>query len=175
MQNDLEILKETKYLSFIVKEHKPKTKVVAVVNKTHKDEIGVIRWYSGWRQYCFFPHPNTIWNTACLDDVNNMITELTPVKSKPRIKNIAVIAQNIQNFQEWRIMKKHTPSKKLGAKNTQREYKYKNNKYICITKPNHVCGYSFDKVIETERAYLNKDIQEIMKSIHLYANVKKKS
>jgi len=41
----MEILKETKYLQFIVKEHKPKTKVIAVVNKTHQEEIGILRWY----------------------------------------------------------------------------------------------------------------------------------
>lgn len=175
MQNNLEILKETKYLSFIVKEHKPKTKVVAVVNKTHKQEIGVIRWYSAWRQYCFYPHPHTIWNKGCLDDVNDMITELTPVRPKLQPKTIGVIANTVQDFQNWRIKKKHTPSKKWGVKNTQTNYVYRNNRYVCLTTPNHACGYSFDKVIETERAYLNKDIQKIMESIHIHMNVKKKS
>lgn len=166
----MEILKETRYLSFIVKEHKPKTKVVAVVNKTHQQEIGVIRWHSPWRQYCFFPHSQTIWNKACLDDINTLITEITPVKTKPKPKTIGVIAQNIQDFQAWRIIKKHTPSKKFGVKNTQRNYVYKNNRYVCITTPNHVRGYSFDKIIETEKGYLNQFYEKIMKYIHLGEN-----
>ena len=164
----MEILKETKYLSFIVKEHKPKTKVVAVVNKTHKQEIGVIRWYGAWRQYCFYPHPNTIWNTACLNDVNNMITKLTP---KPRQKKVAVIANTIQEFQNWKHRKRHRNT----VDDTVRKYLHGKTLYICITKPNDCHGYSFDKVVETERAYLNKDFIKIMESIHLYSNVKKKS
>ena len=164
MQTDLEILKETKYLSFIVKEHKPKTKVVAIVNKTHKDEIGVIRWYSPWRQYCFFPHLHTIWNTACLDDVNDMIIELKP---KPRIKNIAVIAATIQDFINWKHSKRHGDR----SPDTVRVYQHGKSRYVCLTNPTHCCGYGFDKIIETEDAYLNKDYHKIMKSIHM--NVKK--
>ena len=161
----MEILKETKYLQFIVKEHKPKTKVIAVVNKTHAEEIGVIRWYSAWRQYCFMPHPNTIWNKGCLNDVNEMIIELTPVRPKPKSKTIGVVAFGIDDFIDWRIAKKHKPSKKVGVKNNNREYTYRNNRYYCMSKQNHCCGLMFDKIIETDRAHQNKDYDKIMLSI----------
>jgi len=161
----MEILKETKYLQFIVKEHKPKTKVVAVVNRTLADEIGVLRWYSAWRQYCFFPHQNTIWNKNCLNDVNKMITELTPVRPKPKPKTIGVVAYGIDDFINWRISKKHIPSKKKGVKNTHRDYTYRNNRYYCISNQNHCCGMAFDKIIETDRAHHNKNYNKIMISI----------
>jgi len=159
---NLEILKETKYLQFIVKEHKPKTKVVAVVNKTHQEEIGEIRWYSAWRQYCFFPYDRTIWNKGCLTDINDMITELTPVRPKPKPKTIGVIAASVDDFQKWRIDKKHRPSKKAGVRNTQRLYTYRNNTYYCVSKETHVCGMTFDLIIETKRARENKNYDKIM-------------
>ena len=161
----MEILKQTKYLKFIVKEHKPKTKVVAVVNKTHAEEIGVIRWYSAWRQYCFMPHPNTIWNNKCLNDINDMIAELTPVRPKPKPKTIGVIAYGIDDFINWRISKKHTPSKKMGIRNTNKEYTYRNNRYYCVSRHTHCVGMMFDKIIETDRAPLNKDYNKIMLTI----------
>jgi len=161
----MEILKETKYLQFIVKEHKPKTKVVAVVNRTHAEEIGEIRWYSAWRQYCFMPYDRTIWNKGCLTDINDMITELTPVRPKPRQKVIGVIAYGIDDFIDWRIAKKHTPSKKVGVRNTQRDYVYRNNRYFCVSRDIHCCGMSFDKIIETNKARLNKNYDKIMECI----------
>jgi len=161
----MEILKETKYLQFIVKEHKPKTMVIAVVNKTHQEEIGVLCWYAQWRQYCFFPHHNTIWNKNCLNDVNEMITELTPVRPKPRQKVVGIIAYSIADFICWRIRKKHNPSKKIGVRNTQRDYVYRNTRYICISQPQHPCGYLFDKIIKTDRAKSNKNYGQIMEMV----------
>jgi len=158
----MKTLKETKYLKFIIKELKPKTKVVAVVNKTHAEEIGVIKWYSQWRQYCFFPYDRTIWNKKCLDDVNDMIAELTPVRPKPQPKTIGVIAFGVDDFIDWRIGKKHQPSKKMGVKNTQKDYTYRGNRYYCVSRPTHCCGMSFDKIIETDRARQNKDYDKIV-------------
>ena len=161
----MKTLKETKYLQFIVKEQKPKTKVIAVVNKTHAEEIGIIKWFPRWRQYCFFPYDRTIWNKKCLDDINDMITELTPVRPKPKQKVVGVIAFGIDDFIHWSIDKKHTPSKKYGVKNTNRDYIYRNNRYYCVSRETHVCGMSFDKIEETYRARDNKDYDKIMLSI----------
>jgi len=161
----MEILKETKYLQFIVKEHKPKTKVIAVVNRTHAEEIGVIRWYSAWRQYCFMPHQNTVWNKNCLNDVNDMITELTPVRPKPKQKVVGVVAYGIDDFIDWRIEKKHKPSKKSGVRNTHRDYVYRNKRYYCVSQPTHACGMAFDEIVVTNKAHLRKDYDKLMESI----------
>ena len=167
----MEILKETKYLQFIVKEQKPKTKVVAVVNKTHQEEIGIISWFSRWRQYCFFPYRDTVWNTGCLNDINEMIAELTPVKQKPRQKTVGVIAFSIDDFIEWRIQNKHKPTK--GKVDTTRKYEYRNTMYVCLSSPLHFCGYAFDKIVETQRAHFNKKFNEIYENAR-YGLIKEK-
>ena len=46
-----------------------KTYVVAVINRTADRAIGRIKWYNPWRQYCFLPEPETIFNTACMKDI----------------------------------------------------------------------------------------------------------
>ena len=156
--------KPLKYLYFIVKEHKPKTNVVAVVNIKSQEEIGEIRWYSPWRQYCFFPYGNTIWNTGCLNDINDMISNLNP---KPKTQHIAVVAHDVQDFLNWKHKRRH---KETG---TIRRYKRGNTEYICMTKPEDSHGYCIDKVIETSNAYLNPKIQQIMQAISYNMNVKK--
>ena len=72
----MKTIKETKYLAFIIAKEKPKTKVISIVNKSANDEIGIIDWYSPWRQYCFTPGYGTVWNNTCLEDVNDVIQML---------------------------------------------------------------------------------------------------
>lgn len=74
----MKVIKETKYLVFEEQEISinRKTKIIHVTNIRHDDVIGVIKWYSAWRQYCFFPEIYTVWNTTCLDDVQDVIREL---------------------------------------------------------------------------------------------------
>lgn len=64
-----------KYIRFHRIEKKPKTSVYAVYTK-NDDQIGTIKWYSPWRQYCFFPDENTVWSKGCLQDINNFIYDL---------------------------------------------------------------------------------------------------
>ena len=40
------------------------------------DILGRIEWYAPWRQYCFHPGISTVWNTGCLDDVQDFIKGL---------------------------------------------------------------------------------------------------
>jgi len=74
----MDILKETKYLAFVLvpNEDKRKTKVVAIINKNHQEIIGEVRWFSRWRQYCFFPATDTTWNVNCIQDIGDFIGEL---------------------------------------------------------------------------------------------------
>lgn len=39
-------------------------------------DLGVLKWYVSWRQYCFFPQPETVFNKGCLEDINHFITQL---------------------------------------------------------------------------------------------------
>lgn len=72
----MEIIKETKYLVFALVPTKGKTKSVDIINKHHEEVIGEIKWFGPWRQYCFFPYNNTLWNTTCITDVQEVIDEL---------------------------------------------------------------------------------------------------
>ena len=69
-----------KYIRFHRIEQKEKTNVYAVYTK-NDDQIGIIKWYSGWRQYCFFPDKETVWSKGCLQDINNFIYDLMKNKA----------------------------------------------------------------------------------------------
>ncbi|GAG95866.1 unnamed protein product [marine sediment metagenome] len=66
----------SKYLEFTIMEQKPKTKVIGVTSKLHGDILGIIKWYNGWRQYCFYPEQYTIFSMGCLEDIQSYIKEL---------------------------------------------------------------------------------------------------
>ena len=66
----------SKYLEFSLIERKPKTKVIGVWSKKSADRLGIIKWFSGWRQYAFFPEKGTIFNVECLNDIVSHIEEL---------------------------------------------------------------------------------------------------
>ena len=87
----MEIIKETKYLAFVVVPSKGKTKIITIINRHHEEVIGEIRWFSRWRQYCFFPYDGTIWNTTCMEDVQNVINGLKEER------NINLKSENYEN------------------------------------------------------------------------------
>lgn len=68
-----EPIEETKYIKFY---EKPiagyKTKVWTVTNKNNI-YLGQIAWWSAWRQYCFQPSLNCIFNTQCMEDIIKFI------------------------------------------------------------------------------------------------------
>ena len=78
----MKIIRETGYLRFIDKESKQITKIIGIVNIHHDEEIGEIKWFGKWRQYCFYPSPDTIWNKGCLDDIQSVIKELMNERKK---------------------------------------------------------------------------------------------
>ena len=162
----METIKTTKYLRFdSYTVHGKKTKIVSVVNIHHNKEIGVIQWYSAWRQYCFFPGYNTIWNKECLGDINEVIYSLMEGRrlslTKPKQKTIGVIVFNVENFNDWKALKKHKQDE--GMRNTQRTYVHKNKRYVCLSRANDCCGYSFDEVTDTGKAAMNPEYGEIVK------------
>jgi len=66
----------SKYLEFRLLEQKPKTQVIEVISKTHPIRLGIIKWWSSWRQYAFFPENGTIFNVECLNDIQSYIKGL---------------------------------------------------------------------------------------------------
>jgi hypothetical protein len=68
---------EYNYLSFDFTEKQPKkTSSWNCRNKRTKDVLGVVKWYSAWRQYCFFPTCPAVYNNSCLSDISDFLTQL---------------------------------------------------------------------------------------------------
>ena len=64
-----------KYIYFEFIENKPRTQVWECRDMSHKN-LGIIQWRSAWRQYCFFPSDNTLYNNQCLLDIADFINQL---------------------------------------------------------------------------------------------------
>lgn len=43
-------------------------------------DLGLIKWYSRWRQYCFYPEKNTIFNSTCLNDISKFLETINKKK-----------------------------------------------------------------------------------------------
>lgn len=67
-------LMPTRYMRF-ERHDKPgrKTMTWAVVSQSNGVKLGEIRWHSPWRQYCFFPSGETIFNVECMNDIVDRI------------------------------------------------------------------------------------------------------
>ncbi len=66
-----------KYLHFEEIETKKKTSEWSCRNNRKKDELGIIKWYGTWRQYCYFPTVQAVYNESCLRDIGDFINQLT--------------------------------------------------------------------------------------------------
>lgn len=62
---------QTPFLQFnrVTPERPRKTEIWEVYGKRSKTKLGVISWYSRWRQYVFYPEPKTLFNRTCLHDI----------------------------------------------------------------------------------------------------------
>ena len=67
---------ENKYIKIIETPHTGKTKGFDIINKSSNNLIGEIEWYSNWRQYCFFPWDNMVFNTQCLELITGFLKKI---------------------------------------------------------------------------------------------------
>lgn len=69
---------KTKYqfIHFVVIKQNPKTEVYACKSNSSSDVLGVVKWYSAWRQYCFFSASNIVFNSSCLDDIAHFMRQM---------------------------------------------------------------------------------------------------
>ena len=56
----------TQYMTFALVGKTAKTNIWAVNNRSSGGRLGMVKWYGPWRQYCFFPEPDTVFNKGCL-------------------------------------------------------------------------------------------------------------
>ena len=67
---------EYQYLRFELIETKPKTTVWGCLNKKSGTKLGEVKWYGPWRQYCYFPLLQAVYNNGCLADIQDFIDQL---------------------------------------------------------------------------------------------------
>lgn len=74
---------DTEYLRFRREETAERgvTQIWAVDSRRTGFPLGYIRWFGRWRQYAFFPEPETVFNTECLSDVREFIHKLMQTRS----------------------------------------------------------------------------------------------
>ncbi len=78
---------EYEYIRFVKMEDKPKAKTPRWVCRNNKsnDELGIIKWFSSWRQYCYFATGPAVFSKGCLQDIISFISEATNErKRKPK-------------------------------------------------------------------------------------------
>lgn len=39
--------------------------------------LGVVKWWSAWRRYCFFPNADTVYDADCLWDIADFCAHMT--------------------------------------------------------------------------------------------------
>lgn len=71
-----------KYIYFVEKPSGGKTKVFACINNRSGAQLGSVHWYGAWRQYCYFPAPECVYNAGCLDDISEFIGALMKERRK---------------------------------------------------------------------------------------------
>jgi hypothetical protein len=86
-------LAPTKYLRFS-RSPAParKTMVWFVISQSSDVKLGEIKWHSPWRQYVFFPAPETLFNTDCLVVIADRIETLMRWR-----KNMRAHLGNVKN------------------------------------------------------------------------------
>jgi len=69
-----------KWIYFERTEEKVKTQVWDVINKSSEEPLARIEWYFPWRQYVFYPEPETVYNDGCLETIIAFIKRLNKEK-----------------------------------------------------------------------------------------------
>lgn len=65
---------------------KRKTNRYVIFNKRSHGILGEIYWNGPWRQYCFYPEPQCVWSTSCLDIVVEFIKKIN-TEHRDRIRS----------------------------------------------------------------------------------------
>ena len=84
----------SEFVEFQLVERKPKTVVFKALSKSGGFNLGFVKWFGRWRQYTFFPEPETVFSSGCLKFIIRFIDELN---RKQRDGSIATLPQ-IQGY-----------------------------------------------------------------------------
>lgn len=62
-----------KWITFEPQISTGKTKIFHCQNKENGSFLGVVKWYSPFRKYSFFPEINIVFETQCLKDIASFL------------------------------------------------------------------------------------------------------
>lgn len=94
----------SRYLEFSIIERKGKTDIIGVWSRKSGEILGEIKWFGRWRQYSFFPRPETIFNVECL---NNILKYIKMLHSWRDVKNRVAKMTTDQINMYWAKMEVH--------------------------------------------------------------------
>lgn len=46
-----------------------------ILSRSSGGPLGWIAWYGAWRQYVFYPAPDTLYNNGCLESIQAFLTD----------------------------------------------------------------------------------------------------
>ena len=69
-------IRNSKYLISSPIKFTGKTWVYEIVSKSSHQVLGLVKWYGPWRQYCFHPEPDTVFNWLCMDQITHFVEAL---------------------------------------------------------------------------------------------------
>lgn len=70
-------MKADEYILFEEQPVEKKTRIVTVRNRRSLAPLGELRWHGPWRQYCFFPQGDTIFNPGCMERIAGEALSMT--------------------------------------------------------------------------------------------------
>lgn len=65
-----------KYIYFEIARENPKTTVWFCRNNRSNGVLGVVKWDSGWRQYCFFTESGCKFSGSCHVDIADFLEQV---------------------------------------------------------------------------------------------------
>ena len=81
---------ESKWIRFVKADaYGRKTAVYEVQSKDGLMVLGRVKWHSPWRRYSFFPSPDTVFETDCLNDIVKFIEHLMLERKGDKISETA--------------------------------------------------------------------------------------
>ena len=72
-----------KYIHFICVKDTGKTTQWEIRNNQTKFLLGGVKWFSSWRQYCFFTVAEAVFNNSCMLDILDFIGQLEEARKAP--------------------------------------------------------------------------------------------
>jgi|SRR5581483_1691852 len=64
-----------RYINFTKSGDTGKTMIWSCKNNKSGAELGVVKWFPSWRQYCFFPTTQIVLSSGCLQDIRDFIDQ----------------------------------------------------------------------------------------------------